>query len=338
MINERSHARGRGRCLPRSVGVVSTVALVILMACGRDAPADRGAIERSSSVAPESSNGAIAFSRARVPTEGQPATAEILTVEPDGDGVVPIAGPADYRSAPAWSPDGSLAFTSRDGIEIWADGDAELLVPCGRSCLGFGGPAWSSDGEWLAWSGSLDGRDGLAVSSIVDPDPRIVQELAIRGVPAWSPDGSAVAVLVATTGRSTIVLVDVATGDPIREIDTGDLIVGESIAWSPDGERFAVEGREAGGGAARVGIYVIRADGSDARLVSSCPDPGCTDLGPAWSPDGTMLAFTRARCADPGSDCFTGDIAIVSVDGGRVRSVTSGRALDCCAAWGSDGT
>jgi len=309
------------------------------MACARDVPADRPAVERSSTDVRASDNGAIAFSRAVEPAEGQPATAEILRVDPEGGGARLIAGPAGYRSAPAWSPDGdSLAFTSSEGIVISTDGDTDLLVACRRSCLGFGAPAWSPDGERLAWSGTLEGRDGLAVTSIVDPDPRIVRELAIRGVPTWSPDGSTVAVLEATAGGSTIVLIDVATGDPIREIDTGDLIVGEAIAWSPDGERFAVEGREAGGGDSSAGIYVMRADGSEARLVSSCPDPDCTDLGPAWSPDGTMLAFTRARCGDSGSDCFTGDIAVVPVGGGRLRAVTSGQPLDCCAAWGPEGT
>jgi Tol biopolymer transport system component len=319
--------------------VASAVSLLVLTACSREAPADPGATARPSTIVPASNNGAIAFTRAGVPSEGQPTMSEIMTVAPDGDAARPIAGPAAYRSTPAWSPDGrSLAFTSPDGIEISTDGDAEILVPCRRSCLGFGGPAWSPDGEFLAWSGTLDGREGLVVASVADPDPRLVQELAIRGAPAWSPDGSSVAVLEADPGGSAIVLIDVSTGDSTREIDSGEVIVGDTIAWSPEGERLAVEGRDAGGDASRVGIYVMRADGSEPRLVSSCPDPDCTDLGPAWSPDGTMLAFTRARCDDPGSDCFTGDIAVVSVDGGRVRSVTSGPALDCCVAWGSGGT
>jgi Tol biopolymer transport system component len=143
-------------------------------------------------------------------------------------------------------------------------------------------------------------------------------------------------VLEATAGGSTIVLIDVATGDAIREIDSA-LEIGASIAWSPDGELFAVEARDSGGGLG-AGIYVMGTDGSEPRLVSSCPDAGCTDLEPAWSPDGTMLAFTRARCDDPGSDCFTGDIAVVAVGGGRVRTVTSERPLDCCAAWGTGNT
>ncbi|HEY7762534.1 MAG TPA: hypothetical protein VIC52_05915 [Actinomycetota bacterium] len=338
MDDARTDVRRRGRRFRRCIGVVSAAALVTVMSCARDVPPDAPATGGSSSDAPAAENGEIAFSRAIVKAEGQPASAEILTVDPDGGEPQLIAGEAVYRSAPAWSPDGdSLAFTSFEGIVVATDdGGTDLLAPCRRSCLGFGAPAWSPDGERLAWSGTLDGRDGLIVASILDPDPRIVRELSIRGVPAWSPDGSAVAVLEATAGGSTIVLIDVATGDAIREIDSA-LEIGASIAWSPDGELFAVEARDSGGGLG-AGIYVMGTDGSEPRLVSSCPDAGCTDLEPAWSPDGTMLAFTRARCDDPGSDCFTGDIAVVAVGGGRVRTVTSERPLDCCAAWGTGNT
>lgn len=337
MDDARTDVRRRRWRFRRCIGVVSVAALVTIMSCARDVPPDEPAAGGSSSDAPAAANGEIAFSRATVTAEGQPATAEILTDDPDDGEPQLIAGEAVYRSAPAWSPDGeSLAFTSLEGIAIATDGGTDLLVPCRRSCLGFGAPAWSPDGEQLAWTGTLDGRDGLIVASILDPDPHIVRELSIRGVPAWSPDGSAVAVLEATAGGSMIVLIDVATGDAIREVDSA-LEIGASIAWSPDGELFAVEGRDPEGGSG-AGIYVMGTDGSEPRLVSSCPDAGCTDLEPAWSPDGTMLAFTRARCDEPGSDCFTGDIAVVALGGGRVRTVTSGRPLDCCAAWGSDNT
>ena len=55
-------------------------------------------------------------------------------------------------------------------------------------------------------------------------------------------------------------------------------------AWSPDGRKIAF----ARNGSGDDGIYVMDADGSDVRRLTSGQD-----LEPSWSPDGTQLAFTR---------------------------------------------
>ena len=79
----------------------------------------------------------------------------------------------------------------------------------------------------------------------------------------------------------------------------------------------------------------MRADGTDARLLTACPAGGshlCTDTHPAWSPDGRQIAFTRAL-PEPGSDGSMGDIYVIDAEGGEPRAVTSDPGLDCCPAW-----
>lgn len=106
-------------------------------------------------------------------------------------------------------------------------------------------------------------------------------------------------------GRSHIMLVD-----PSGRSRPRDLGPGWGASWSPDGRRLvftyevdtdatyaggveALIGRGLGGGLER--IFVMNADGSGRHLL---PMPWLSstrfeDSGPAWSPDGTRIAFTR---------------------------------------------
>jgi hypothetical protein len=91
-------------------------------------------------------------------------------------------------------------------------------------------------------------------------------------------------------------------------------------ALSPDGEQVAFAyGPE---------LYIVRRDGSDARLVVS---PACPNHI-AWSPDGTKLAF---------SGYCTGDyeVYVVDVDGSNLRNISNhdpGR--DERPTWSPDGS
>ena len=60
---------------------------------------------------------------------------------------------------------------------------------------------------------------------------------------------------------------------------------------SPDGTRV-IFNREAPDGTVRIGIVPVR--GGPTRLVETgCQDPCFSDQGPAWTPDGRRLTFTR---------------------------------------------
>ena len=83
------------------------------------------------------------------------------------------------------------------------------------------------------------------------------------------------------------------------------------------------------------GIYLVALDGSAAHALTVCPDAGCVDLAPSFSPDGRWVAFTRARCDEPGSDCFVGDVWVVGVDGGR-RPCAHARARSSTAVLRGD--
>jgi dipeptidyl aminopeptidase/acylaminoacyl peptidase len=70
-------------------------------------------------------------------------------------------------------------------------------------------------------------------------------------------------------------------------------------------------------------------DGSDLTKVFDAP--GAFDSAPAWSPDGTEIAFESDKDGD-------GEIYVMKADGTDVRQLTNNTIHDEGPAWAPDGT
>ena len=82
-------------------------------------------------------------------------------------------------------------------------------------------------------------------------------------------------------------------------------------SWSPDGTQLVFAYALSGGRGS--GLWLVRADGSGWRRLTSCEQPACLqDSEPAWSPDGTQIAFVRNE-----------DIYVMNADGSGVQRLTS---------------
>jgi|1186.fasta_scaffold41339_1 Tol biopolymer transport system component len=142
--------------------------------------------------------------------------------------------------------------------------------------------------------------------------------------PTWSPDGRRIAFLRWTSGQGTALWVMNSDGTGQRRLATG--LGGETIDWSSRNEIAYTD-------SLTFAIYVIRPDGSGQRPLSP-PLGGALAEEPAWSPDGTQLAFrsatTTALETTPGEGIY-----IVNSDGRGVRQVT--RAMDYDPAWSPNG-
>src|SRR5262249_49990592 len=95
-------------------------------------------------------------------------------------------------------------------------------------------------------------------------------------------------------------------------------------AWSPDGREiaFARSRTDAGNYPGQTGpaqIYVVNADGTDVRRLTSAGD----NDSPAWSPDGKRIAFDRGPC------CVANDVYVMDADGRHQhRLTTDGKGYD----------
>jgi Tol biopolymer transport system component len=112
-------------------------------------------------------------------------------------------------------------------------------------------------------------------------------------------------------------------------VTTNDDFEGDP-AWSPDGKRLAFT-RITGMGtdAIRGGIMVMNADGSGAKQLTQAPRQS-VDATPTWSPDGSLLAFTRAFLTEDGAL----GVFVVAPDGTGIEQVASGGGDP---AWSPDG-
>ena len=177
----------------------------------------------------------------------------------------------------AYSPDGEfLATWSSRRIKLWDLAEfqeVQSLAPP-RLWMSFRWPSFSADGRLLAAPTS---NDVIRIWEV--PSGREVNTIDAELGPfrvALSPNGE----LLATISDRTIVLIAVATGETVRELEAHDESV-IAVAFSPHGELLATGGLDS-----TIRLWNVQ-DGSALGTLAG-HDSAIIFL--AFSPDGRLLA------------------------------------------------
>jgi Tol biopolymer transport system component len=235
--------------------------------------------------------------------------------------------------SPKVSPDGGwIAYTvSTTSLEkessttrVWmvptADGDPLPMTVEGKSA---GSPQWSPDGRYLTFTASRDGGK----SQVWALDRRGGEAFALTDVKqgvsgyVWSPDGT----------RLLLTIRDAEEEDPEKKENAPqDPWVVDRLQFKRDGVGYLTGDRH-------THLYVFDLATKGLRQLTT----GRWDEGqPAWSPDGTRIAFVSNRTEDPDTNSDS-NIWIVDADLSEPtdspRRVTTNPGSDSSPAWSPDG-
>jgi Tol biopolymer transport system component len=330
--------------------VTVTSATLGLVACGGEGGRATGGEDTGSVATPDVDSGALAgrivFMRGD-PSEGGELT---YTVDPDGSDERKLV-PEGHSGFPTWSPDGTEihVFCCDDGLAAhFVDPDTgevlRALPPPDPSLEIYCGGSWSPDGKRIsceAFGVEDPGLNGIYTIRASDGGGlrRITSNPDGFDAPGdFSPDGERLVFARWVDDEPVGVFVTELDGSGLVQISPPDLMVddaGFAGSWSPDGSQILFVGRASEG--AHKEIWIVEADGSSPRcfeMTSACggsfsdeSSAGC--YSPEWSPDGSMIVFTRSSW-----DGATENIYIVNADGTGLLQVTDG-GVDDNPDWGT---
>ena len=236
-------------------------------------------------------------------------------------------------SNPVISPDGGwVAYTvsttslEEDSTEtrVWmASTTDDTVLPMTGTGTSANNPQWSPDGRFLSFIASRN--DGESQVWVLDRRGGEANQLTHveQGVSdyAWSPDGSRLVLVIR---------------DPEEETEGDE---DEEKPWVIDRIQFK---RDYTGylDRRRTHLYVQDVAPGQEQEAVQITSGDYDDSDPAWSPDGSLIAFVSNRTEEPDLSDNT-DIWVVSADspdaGATLLQVTENPGADGSPAWSPDG-
>ncbi|MGV3589911.1 MAG: peptidase MA family metallohydrolase [Adhaeribacter sp.] len=161
-------------------------------------------------------------------------------------------------------------------------------------------PALSPDGKYVAFISErnvistdlyiADAQTGKIIKRISNNFQRShIDEISfLEAAGTWSPDSKQFASIIFSKGRTNLLVLDVARGRTVREIEIPGVEYINNAAWSPDGRSILISGLVEG----RSDLYLYDLN---TKKVENLTNDAHSDLQPAWSADGRQIVFASDR-------------------------------------------
>jgi TolB protein len=223
-------------------------------------------------------------------------------------------------------------------------------------------PAWSSDGQWLAYTSYRKGKPDLYIQNMSDKRGSVFDKPGVNLSPAWRPGRFELAASLSFSGDQEIYLLT-GEGKVTKQL-TKSWDIDVSPTFSPDGGRMAFVSKRGGtpqlyvmdiasGNTERLtfegkynttpkwspvdekvayssmeeGLFQIRVVDVGTKQSVRLTDNQGDNESPTWSPDGSLIAFSSTR------EGGKAKIYVMTIAGTDQRRLLTLPGEQMCPAW-----
>jgi Tol biopolymer transport system component len=215
-------------------------------------------------------------------------------------------------------------------VQLTHDGQGMEVVPL----AGLEGaqlePAFSPDGNQIVFALQNGKNSGIYSVLVSGGRPLRLTTNSSDSYPKWSPNGREIAFTRSSEQRVAINVLP-SLGGPARKLYDGfSSAFSDGFDWSPDGRFLAISQAEQDGFHARIALLSL--SDSEIRPLTA-PSEQDTDSEPAFSPDGSTVAFVRSNAGG-----MVNDLYVAPLTGGEAKRLTfDHRNILGSLAWTPDG-